>query len=136
MRFAPLYALGLWFLLWFGLAIAAGYLAFLPIMLGAAILGTQTGASHTLITLAVAGVAVSGYCLLRGLRLGLLKRADLCLFATACIVVSAAVSTLIEKWSMLGPRSFWVALICFCALLPVALPFIGAPLLMNWIRHR
>jgi len=131
-----LVTLALWLTLWFGLAIVTGYLAILPIMLGTTILGMQSGGEPIVMALAVAGVAASAYCLLRGVRLGLLKGVDLCLFAAACLAALAAVSIFFNKSSVMEARYFWVALVYTCALLPVALPFIGAPLLMNWIRHR
>lgn len=136
MKFTPLYTLGLWLLLWFGLALAVNYLISLPVMIGATILGVEMGENYALITLAAAGIAVSVYCLVRGIRLGLLRRVDLGLFSGVCVLVLATVAAHVDKLSVLGPRGFLVALTCFCALLPVALPFIGAPLLMNWIRHR
>ncbi len=131
----PLFALGLWLMLWFGLVAAAGYLALLPVMLGITILGGSADLRLIAAAVAVVSVVSTILFLIRGIRQTLLDRVDLLLFLAACLPTLIVVAQ-IQKYSFLDPRFYLITLVSFCLLLPVALPFIAAPVLMHWIRHR
>jgi hypothetical protein len=136
MNIAPIYVIGLWLFLWFGVPLVISYLAAVPLMFGVTILGLHVSGAYAQVALAVGMSATVVFCLVRGIRLRLLSRVDLCLFTGACLPALVTAAICVMKLHVMGPRAIFLALFFFCALLPVALPFVGAPLLMNWIRHR
>jgi len=132
---ASLFVVAMWMLLWFGLFIAVGYAALVPIFLGIAILGVSTNALYYTIVLAVVTALATGLFLTRGIRKGLMNRSDLLLFSLACLF-SMFMAVGMSRFALSDPRRWFYALYLSCLFLPLALPFVAAPVVMHWIRHR
>ena len=140
MLLAPLLA---WLVLWFGLLLAGVYLVFILAMVCLAVLVQPAGGNqleeYGLLVLATMSVATMALFLSRGIRRGLLSRIDWALCATVlagCLAVTAFFAWP-EPAHWRGPiPCLLIAVLALGALLPVALPFVAAPVLTDWIRHR
>jgi hypothetical protein len=140
--------LAVWLVLWFGLLLAGGYVTSLLVLLCVALLSASEGSDrlvdYFLAGLALMSIATTALFLFRGIKRGVLNRLDWGLFTAACIPI--AVVTALFVW----PEPLWiepddwrypvryllVSVLALGALLPVALPFVAAPVLTDWIRHR
>jgi hypothetical protein len=138
----PLAILAVWLALWFGLPIAGGYIASVLVLAGVSML-LDTGGTHMEVWfftgLAIMSIAISGFLLSRGIKRRLLGRLDWGLFAAVCIPILAVTAFLVwpepaDDRSL--AHNLVISLLALGGLLPVALPFIAAPVLTDWIRHR
>ena len=140
MLLAPLLV---WLVLWFGLLLAGAYLVFILALVCLAVLLQPAGANqlegYGLVVLATMSIVTMALFLSRGIRRGRLSRIDWGLFSAAlvgCLAVTAFLAY-IEPVDWRGPiPSLLIAVLTLGALLPVALPFVAAPVLTDWIRHR
>lgn len=134
---AILFALGLWLTLWFGLPMALIYVLSMLLFFGVAqLLGAQQQDVNWLICIAVLCVAATLFFLSTAIRRRLITPVDLLLFLLAILIPVLATTGNLMGFKTDAPNPLFLPIMQFCLLLPVALPFIAAPVVMNWIRHR
>ena len=135
--------LAVWLVLWFGLLLAGGYVTSLLVLACVALLSTSAGSDrlvdYFLTVLALMSIATTGLFLVRGIKRGLLRSLDWGVLAAVCI--SSLVVTAFFLWSEPADsrypvRYLFISALTLGALLPVALPFVAAPVLIDWVRHR
>jgi hypothetical protein len=140
MLLAPLLV---WLVLWFGLLLAGAYLVFIFALVCLAVLLQPAGGNqlegYGLVVLATMSIVTMALFLFRGIRRGLLSRTDWGLFAAVlvgCLAVTAFFAWP-EPAHLRGPiQNLLIAVLALGAVLPIALPFVVAPVMTDWIRHR
>lgn len=127
--------LGVWVVLWFGLAIAVGYAVLFPLFLLVTFYSTEAGYFHH--GMFALSLPLTLFFLAVAVRRRLLSRADLIHFALALLIpMAAGMAFVLEFDPYIKGINLRTVLENVHFLLPIALPFVAAPVLVDWARHR
>ena len=119
--------LGLWLTLWLGLPMISGYIFLLLMFSGAQLLGYEPNERYVIFGFAILFIITTLFFLFSGIRNRVMGRTGLLLFAVFMLFPTAFIVVDVVQVN---------AIILFGLFLPVALPFVAAPVLVNWVRHR
>lgn len=127
--------LGVWVVLWFGLAIAVAYAVFFPLFLLVTFYATDAGYFHH--GMFALSLPLTLFFLAVAVKRWLLTGFDLLIFVSALLIpIAAGMAFVLEFDPYIKGIDLRNVLENIHFLLPIALPFVAAPVLVDWARHR